>query len=196
MNEQKLEEAHKTEVEDKIQHVLLSYLNVFEKEGVAAVRIPPPPPAATEAGTPPGSAAATEPNKGPGTVANEKDGDGTKNATETAVHRRTEEEPMDVEIGSGEVPIDMLKGNAPDVEGKSGGEGTAANTTDEKKDVAMTQKEEETPAEDIISYYASSKGKLKGIVVETIKAVKELNSAFQSFIIFVDTIKESEVLEY
>ena len=202
-NEQSLEEeVHRPEIEGQIQRILFNYLGVFEKVGVAAVHIPPPPPVATEAGTPPGTAAATEHNKDPNKAAEEKDGDDVKTATESDIHKITEEVPMDIEIGNGEVPIELPKGNAPNAEEKNGGEGAAANTADKKKDIVMTQEEEEeekkeeTSAEDIISYYASNKGKLKHIVVETIKAVKELNSAFQSFIIFVDTIKESEVLEY
>lgn len=197
-------------VEDRIQSILLGYLNTFDKEGVAAVHIPPQFIKKTDVedegkekgeekpGTPPQENEANKegsgvPTKEIGTgnvvdsIAIEKPLDELEKKKEKIEGEEAEKvikmEDDDDEINE-EVPFTITSGSA------------AGEVEGEEKKAPEEAPNEEAILERIIEYYNTDKNKLGVVLKNTTIATHELHNAFQDFVISVDTIKDSEIQNF
>lgn len=197
-------------VEDRIQSILLGYLNTFDKEGVAAVHIPPQFTKKTDVeeegkekgeekpGTPPQENEVSK--EGSGVPTKEI---GSENAVDSiALEKPLDELEMKKEKIEGEGADKVIKMEDDDDEIKeevpftitSGS--TPGEAGSEEKKAPEEAQNEEAILEKIIEYYNTDKNKLGVVLKNTTIATHELHNAFQDFIISVDTIKDSEIQNF
>lgn len=204
MNNSNQEEKSKVGVEARVHQIFLEYLNTFEKEGVAAVILPPKQKegkeAAKEAGTPPGKETKGEEEK----KKKEEGGEGAKAPSKEAGPEVPLNETEKILEEEKQTAATIKNDDDDDDEIKEGATITITMAGDE--DVTkQPEQEQEAPlkplkktvlANEIIKFYATNAEKLNSVIKSTVKATNDLCSALHDFIIFVDTMQDSEVAKF
>lgn len=200
------QENSKIEVEARIHQILLEYLGAFEKEGVAAVVLPPKQKEGKEgdnAGTPPKEnekgVEVEKEEEGKTSEVLDKEEDSEMTPSEKVVkvedEQKIEGETTNRDSNNDDDDDDEIKEGVT-ITIKMEDEEEITKEPDQKQKAPSETIKKPISEKEIINYYSTNAEKLNTVIKSTIKTTNDLWSALQDFIIFVDTIQDSEVTNF